>query len=133
MDVTKIIRTASGDTLITRIINETISYIEIMYPFQIWNEIEGREKLNIQVLKWDYASDFKQPFRMYKTSIIAISDPTEDMKQSYENVINSERIDDYIGDTKLDEPDTKEYLMEVLENLKKKEVHQKYPYVQATQ
>lgn len=123
MDVTKIIRTSSGDTLVSRVINETISYIEIMYPFQILNQIEGGEKLNIRVLKWDYASDFKQPFRMYKTSIISISDPTEDMKKSYENVINSDQIDDYIGDTKISDPDTKEYLMEVLENLKKKEVH----------
>lgn len=124
MNATKIIRTSSGDSLIAKIINETISYIEVMYPFQIWNEIESeRRKLNIQVIKWDYASDFTQPFRMYKTSIISISDPTDDMKSSYENVINSENLEEYIGDTKISKPDTKEYLMEVLETLKKKDVH----------
>jgi len=130
MNICKIIKTVSGDTIIAEIVAETLSYIEVTNPFQIYNEYSSTENqvLNLQVAKWDYSSTFKDPFRIYKTGIISVSTPTSKLEQSYYQVLNTEFLDtedtevasekkDLMSDDELNN------FLDELEKKYKKEIH----------
>jgi len=109
----KIIKTVSGETLIAEIMSETISYVEVKNPFKISAMVNHEQQMRIEVIRWDWSSRFDQPFRIYKTAIVAVSDPTFNLLNSYTDVVNSESY------TK----DNNKFDMEEDLNLNDKEIH----------
>jgi len=92
--ICKIFKLVSRDTIVAEVVNETVSYIEVLNPLAVYNDYPDRESttMNLQVVRWDFSSKSNEPFRIYKTGIISVSDPTDNMESSYLQV-----IDDYLS------------------------------------
>jgi len=90
MTICKIFKLVSRDTIVAEVVNETVSYIEVMNPLSVYNDFpdEASRTMNLQVVKWDFSSKSDQPFRIYKTGIVSVSDPTDNMESSYFEVVN---------------------------------------------
>jgi hypothetical protein len=91
MNICKILKFGNGDTIIGVITNESPEWIDVMNPFQIHQGYPDQEsrQMNLEVLKWDFCSDYSTAFRVYKTGIVSLSDPTENMENSYHEVVES--------------------------------------------
>ena len=89
MEINKIIKTVSGDTIVAQILSETISYVEVKNPFKIYSTFDN-QNMKLEVIRWDWASRFDQPFRIYKTAIVSVSDPTFNLAKSYVEVVDNE-------------------------------------------
>ena len=114
MEINKIIKTVSGETIVAQILSETISYIEVNNPFKIYSTFDDGN-MRLEVIRWDWASRFDQPFRIYKTAIVSVSDPTFNLEKSYVEVLDKES-------TFYDKKKVEEYTEE-LKDIDKKDIH----------
>lgn len=116
MTICKIFKLVSRDTIVAEVVNETVSYIEVMNPLSVYNDFpdEASRTMNLQVVRWDFSSKSDQPFRIYKTGIVSVSDPTDNMESSYFQV-----VDDHLHAMSDLKPTntTKQTLMEDLDSL----------------
>jgi hypothetical protein len=45
--------------------------------------------VNLAMFKWDHTIDYNAPIRIYKNSIVAVADPSEDMFENYSGMISA--------------------------------------------
>lgn len=119
MTICKIFKLVSRDTIVAEVVNETVSYIEVMNPLSVYNDFpdEASRTMNLQVVRWDFSSKSDQPFRIYKTGIVSVSDPTDNMESSYFQVVDDHQH--AMSDLSPTRTTTKQTLMEDLDLIMK--------------
>jgi hypothetical protein len=119
----KILKLSSGETLIAAVVNAEDDYIEVEMPFRLVTTVNNRGNLNLSILKWDVTIDMTRTIIIYKNSIVAHGEPTENMRSSYFDLLNNgfgsneEEVDDEEEKENLDASITEE-ASKVIELLK---------------
>lgn len=71
------------------VIEETQSYIDIHRPVKVVLMMKEPNSVGISFTKWEPISDFEFPFRLFKQSLVGVSEPTEEFKEHY-NILYAE-------------------------------------------
>lgn len=111
--ICKIIKLLNGDTILGNITEETKSYIDVHRPIKIFVAPKGSNSLGIMMTKWDFISDYNIPARVFKHSIVSVSEPGEGFKESYIELYNQ------LDKEPEDEDDSEESLRNEFEEMKK--------------
>jgi hypothetical protein len=87
--IRKVFKLSNGETIIANVQKETVSYIEIGNPLKFIMYMTNSGKLNISILKWDPTFNTQYPVRIYKTSIVACAEPTNEINRNYDEIIDN--------------------------------------------
>lgn len=85
--IRKILKLSNGETIIGNVVRETTSYIEIEDPLKLLMYVTNSSRMSISIMKWDITFDTSQPIRIYKTSLVACADPTPEILQNYNEIV----------------------------------------------
>jgi len=88
--ICKILKLASGDTVIGNIVEESRSYIEIHRPMRVVIIPRALEEntFHMSMMKWDPLMNFTLNSRIFKQSIVSVSEATDDVLQVYTELYN---------------------------------------------
>ena len=97
--ICKILKLASGDTVIGNIVEESTGYIEIHRPMRvvIVPRVLEENTFHMSMMKWDPLMNFSLNSRIFKQSIVSVSEATAEIVRVYgetykefESIDNSE-------------------------------------------
>ena len=86
----KILKLASGDTVIGNVVEESKGYIEVHRPMRVVIVPRALEEntFHMSMMKWDPLMNFTFPSRIFKQSIVSVSEATDDVLEVYTEVYN---------------------------------------------
>ena len=86
----KIIKLTSGDTVIGNIVEESKGFIEIHRPMRviIVPKVLEENTYHLSMMKWDPLINFTIPSRIFKQSIVSVSEATTDVLEVYTELYN---------------------------------------------
>lgn len=115
--ICKILKLVNGDTIIGNITEETRLYIDIHRPIQVALIQKTPGVYGIGLHKWDSISRDDLPSRIFKQSIISVSDPAEDFLKSYTDIYRSYDKQDEESSLDWEDDDKKEVIADIEESL----------------
>ena len=95
----KILKLTNGDTIIGNVVEESRTFIEVHRPMKVIlvPKISESHMFSLSMMKWDPLSDFDLPARIFKQSIVSVSEATSEIVRVYgetykefESIDNSE-------------------------------------------
>jgi len=95
----KILKLTNGDTIIGNVVEESRTFIEVHRPMRVIlvPRIAEDHLFSLSMMKWDPLSDFDLPARIFKQSIVSVSEATSEIVRVYgetykefESIDNSE-------------------------------------------
>jgi len=74
----KVLKLTNGDTLIGNIVEESRSYIEVHRPMKVNIVLKNADDdtFSLSMMKWDLLTNFDLPSRIFKQSIVSVSEAT---------------------------------------------------------
>ena len=86
----KILKLTSGDTVIGNIVEESKGFIEIHRPMRviIVPKVLEENTYHLSMMKWDPLINFTLPSRIFKQSIVSVSEATDDVLEVYTELYN---------------------------------------------
>jgi hypothetical protein len=120
----KIIKLTSGDTVIGNIVEESKGFIEIHRPMRviIVPKVLEENTYHLSMMKWDPLINFTLPSRIFKQSIVSVSEATDDVLEVYTELYNQfeagEREENIVLQNKNEEFDTEEKVREEIERMR---------------
>ena len=112
----KVLKLSTGETIIGSVVEETKGYVDVERPIKILFAPRGKDSFNVMLIKWDPTSDFNLPARIFKASIVSVSEPNEEFRSSYMEIYNKyEDKQELVADA--EERSTVDDLQEELETL----------------
>ena len=95
----KVLKLTNGDTLIGNIVEESRGFIEINRPMRVVlvPKMDGEHLYNLSMMKWDPLMNFNIPARIFKQSIVSVSEATPEIIRIYSEAyteFESEEEDD---------------------------------------
>lgn len=100
----KVLKLSNGDTIIGNITEESRSYIDVHRPVKILVQVKGETTFGIALVKWEMVSDFEYPARVFKHSIVSVTEPTEEFKENYLEIYHQYEKEEKTSETtKLEE------------------------------
>jgi len=86
----KVLKLTSGDTVIGNIVEESKSFIEIHRPMRVVIVPKALEEntFHLSMMKWDPLMNFTIPSRIFKQSIVSVSEATNDVLEVYTELYN---------------------------------------------
>jgi len=81
----KILKLANGDTLIGNVVEECRGYIEVHRPMRVVlvPRISDDHTFSLSMMKWDPLTNFNLPSRIFKQSIVSVSEATSEIIRVY--------------------------------------------------
>jgi len=81
----KILKLANGDTLIGNVVEESGGYIEVHRPMRVVlvPRISDDHTFSLSMMKWDPLTNFNLPSRIFKQSIVSVSEATSEIIRVY--------------------------------------------------
>ena len=81
----KILKLANGDTLIGNVVEESGGYIEVHRPMRVVlvPRISDEHTFSLTMMKWDPLTNFDLPSRIFKQSIVSVSEATSEIIRVY--------------------------------------------------
>jgi hypothetical protein len=95
----KLLKLVNGDTIIGNVVEEGRNFIEVHRPMKVVlvPKISDSHMFSLSMMKWDPLSDFDLPARIFKQSIVSVSEATSEIVRVYgetykefESIENSE-------------------------------------------
>jgi hypothetical protein len=86
----KVLKLTSGDTVIGNVVEESIGYIEVHRPMRVViipKALEENE-FHMSMMKWDPLINFSLNSRIFKQSIVSVSEATDDVLEVYVELYN---------------------------------------------
>jgi len=120
----KIIKLTSGDTVIGNIVEESKGFIEIHRPMRviIVPKVLEENTYHLSMMKWDPLINFTLPSRIFKQSIVSVSEATDDVLEVYTELYNQfeagEHEENIVLQNKNEEFDTEEKVREEIERMR---------------
>jgi hypothetical protein len=113
----KVLKLNSGETLIGNITEEARGYIDIHRPLRVVLHATSNGNMAVALIKWDPVADFDLPSRIFKQSIVSVSEPSDEFKDNYIELYTKYNKKDYeVEDIK--EDDTSKNLSKIEEIIK---------------
>jgi hypothetical protein len=86
----KILKLTSGDTVIGNVVEESRSYIEVHRPMRvvIVPKVLEENTFHMSMMKWDPLINFTLNSRIFKQSIVSVSEATDDVLEVYTELYN---------------------------------------------
>jgi predicted P-loop ATPase/GTPase len=86
----KVLKLTSGDTVIGNVVEESRGYIEVHRPMRvvIVPKVLEENTFNLSMMKWDPLMNFTLPSRIFKQSIVSVSEATDDVLEVYTELYN---------------------------------------------
>ena len=81
----KILKLSSGDTVIGNVVEESRGYIEVHRPMRVVIIPRALEEntFHMSMMKWDPLMNFSLNTRIFKQSIVSVSEATDDVLEVY--------------------------------------------------
>jgi hypothetical protein len=81
----KLLKLANGDTIIGNVVEEGRNFIEVHRPMKVVlvPKISDSHMFSLSMMKWDPLSDFDLPYRIFKQSIVSVSEATPEIVRVY--------------------------------------------------
>ena len=81
----KVLKLTNGDTLIGNIVEESRSYIEVHRPMKVNIVLKNSDDdtFSLSMMKWDLLTNFDLPSRIFKQSIVSVSEATSEIIRVY--------------------------------------------------
>ena len=81
----KVLKLTNGDTLIGNVVEESRSYIEVHRPMRVVlvPRISDDHTFSLSMMKWDPLTNFDLPSRIFKQSIVSVSEATSEIIRVY--------------------------------------------------
>ena len=86
----KVLKLTSGDTVIGNVVEESGGYIEVHRPMRVViipKALEENE-FHMSMMKWDPLMNFSLNTRIFKQSIVSVSEATDDVLEVYVELYN---------------------------------------------
>jgi len=81
----KVLKLTNGDTLIGNVVEESRGYIEVYRPMRVVlvPRISDEHMFSLSMMKWDPLTNFDLPSRIFKQSIVSVSEATSEIIRIY--------------------------------------------------
>jgi hypothetical protein len=81
----KVLKLTNGDTLIGNVVEESRGYIEVHRPMRVVlvPRISDEHTFTLSMMKWDPLTNFDLPSRIFKQSIVSVSEATSEIIRVY--------------------------------------------------
>jgi len=81
----KVLKLTNGDTLIGNVVEESRSYIEVHRPMRVVlvPRVSDNHSFSLSMMKWDPLTNFDLPSRIFKQSIVSVSEATSEIIRVY--------------------------------------------------
>lgn len=120
----KILKLASGDTVIGNVVEESRGYIEVHRPMRVVIVPRALEEntFHMSMMKWDPLMNFSLNSRIFKQSIVSVSEATDDVLEVYTELYNQfdagEHEENIIVQKRNEESDSEEKVTEEIKGMK---------------
>lgn len=118
--ICKILKLSTGETIVGNIVEETSIYVDIMRPVKLIIIPKEKNSMSVMFTKWDHTVEYSLPMRVYKTAIVSVGEPPQDLKESYIEIYNEFDASKQRGLTFDDEDEISDDLSNELEEIVKK-------------
>jgi hypothetical protein len=81
----KVLKLTNGDTLIGNVVEESRGYIEVHRPMRVVlvPRVSDTHSYSLSMMKWDPLTNFDLPSRIFKQSIVSVSEATSEIIRVY--------------------------------------------------
>ena len=81
----KVLKLTNGDTLIGNVVEESRGYIEVHRPMRVVlvPRVSDAHSYSLSMMKWDPLTNFDLPSRIFKQSIVSVSEATSEIIRVY--------------------------------------------------
>jgi hypothetical protein len=81
----KVLKLTNGDTLIGNVVEESRGYIEVHRPMRVVlvPRVSDSHSYSLSMMKWDPLTNFDLPSRIFKQSIVSVSEATSEIIRVY--------------------------------------------------
>ena len=81
----KVLKLTNGDTLIGNVVEESRGYIEVHRPMRVVlvPRVSDEHSFSLSMMKWDPLTNFDLPSRIFKQSIVSVSEATSEIIRIY--------------------------------------------------
>ena len=81
----KVLKLTNGDTLIGNVVEESRGYIEVHRPMRVVlvPRVSDIHSYSLSIMKWDPLTNFDLPSRIFKQSIVSVSEATSELIRIY--------------------------------------------------
>ena len=119
----KVLKLTNGDTLIGNIVEESRGFIEVHRPMKVVVVPRDHYMYSLSLTKWDPLMNFSIPARIFKQSIVSVSEATTEIVRVYGEAYNEfdsdNEPDDEIDD---EESQSEDRMSEIKEEIDKMRV-----------
>ena len=123
--ICKILKLTSGDTVIGNIVEESKGFVEIHRPMRVVIIPKPLEEnvFHMSMMKWDPLINFTIPSRIFKQSIVSVSEATNDVLEVYTELYNQFEAGEHeenivVQNNNTEEFDTEEKVIDEIERMK---------------
>ena len=120
----KILKLSSGDTVIGNVVEESRGYIEVHRPMRVVIIPRALEEntFHMSMMKWDPLMNFSLNSRIFKQSIVSVSEATDDVLEVYTELYNQfetgEHEENIVMRNRNEESDSEEETVEETKRIK---------------
>jgi hypothetical protein len=81
----KVLKLTNGDTLIGNVVEESRGFIEVHRPMRVVlvPKTADDHTFSLSMMKWDPLTNFDLPSRIFKQSIVSVSEATSEIMRVY--------------------------------------------------
>jgi len=81
----KVLKLTNGDTLIGNVVEESRGFIEVHRPMRVVlvPRVSDNHSFSLSMMKWDPLTNFDLPSRIFKQSIVSVSEATSEIIRVY--------------------------------------------------
>ena len=111
----KVLKLTNGDTLIGNVVEETKGFIEVHRPMRVVILSKGEHMYSLSLTKWDPLMNFSIPARIFKQSIVSVSEATTEIIRVYGEAYNE--FDSDVESESLIENESEDRMSEIKEEI----------------
>jgi len=114
----KVLKLTNGDTLIGNVVEESRGFIEVHRPMRVVVVPKDDYMYSLSLTKWDPLMNFSIPARIFKQSIVSVSEATTEIVRVYGEAYNEFDSDNEPDDDEIDnESPSEDRMSEIKEEI----------------
>ena len=118
----KVLKLNNGDTLIGNVVEESRGFIEVHRPMRVVVIPKNDYTYSLSLTKWDPLMNFSIPARIFKHSIVSVSEATTEIVRVYGEAYDEFDSDNEPDDEIDDESPSEDRMSEIKEEIDKMRV-----------
>ena len=112
----KVLKLTNGDTLIGNVVEESRGFIEVHRPMKVVVVPRDQYMYSLSLTKWDPLMNFSIPARIFKQSIVSVSEATTEIVRVYGEAYN-EFDSDNEPESEIDDGQSEDRMSEIKEEI----------------